>query len=193
MSRGKFCTVAAMVILLVGLAVPALAGVAHPMNKTTEYSNYTDHVACEMCGMDRNAWARTRYIFTDSRRTHYVCSIHCVAAMSRKSGEPAREVRVALYLHPEKMIEAAKAVYVIGSSAPGTMTATSKLAFADRDEAEDFIERFGGKIAGYDDAFAMALAELGEESGGMPMHGKGHEGMKMMNHDMEKNHHEMSH
>ncbi len=174
----------ATVLALFSPLVPAqAAGPEHPMASKTMF---TDHESCDFCGMNRNAFARTRYVFTDSRGEHYTCSIHCVAAMSRKTGEEPRNVRVALYLDPATMVPADKAVYVIGSQAAGTMTATSKLAFADRESAEAFVRQNGGKIADFSAALAAARRDLGTWGGGMHgmgkggMHGMGKGGMHQM-------------
>ena len=154
--------------LFVPLASAQAAAPEHPLGGKPMF---TDHESCDFCGMSRNAFGRTRYVFTDSRGEHYTCSIHCVAAMSRQSGEEPRNVRVALYLDPKTMIPAEKAVYVIGSKAAGTMTATSKLAFADRESAEAFVRQYGGKVADFAAALAAAKSDLGTWGGGM--HGMG--------------------
>lgn len=116
--------------------------------------------SCPNCGMMLKKWAHTNYEFNNSEGHYRTCSIHCVADMSKKSGEEPKNVRVALHLHPEKMIPAEKAVYVIGSKAPGTMTMLSKLAFRSEAEAKKFASENGGKIGAFPDAFAAATAEL---------------------------------
>lgn len=115
---------------------------------------------CSNCGMMLKKWASTNHQFINSEGNFRTCSIHCVADMSKKSGEEPQKVLVADYLQPNKMFPVEKAVYVIGSSAPGTMTMVSKLAFGSQGEAKKFVAEKGGKIAAFPDAFAAAKEEL---------------------------------
>ncbi|MHB8810810.1 MAG: nitrous oxide reductase accessory protein NosL, partial [Desulfobulbaceae bacterium] len=70
---------------------------------------------------------------------------------------------------PEKMVPAAQAFYVVGSTAPGTMTAVSKLAFADRAAAEKFAGEYGGKVTDFTAAYQQAVAELDKDRQGIDM------------------------
>lgn len=129
--------------------------------QTRQKAQVSDMTSCPNCGMILKKWAHTNHEFSNSEGRFRTCSIHCVADMSKKSGEKPKDVRVALHLNPEKMIPAEKATYVIGSSAPGTMTKVSKLAFGSLAEAENFsAEKGGKKIGSFSDAFAAATAEL---------------------------------
>ena len=133
------------------------SGVQHPMMKPKKY---TSKGRCPNCGMNLNMWARTRHEFTNSEGEFSTCSIRCLADMSVNSGEKATQVKVAVYLHPEKMIDADKAFYLIGSSANGTMTMKSKIAFESKEAAEEFAAKAGGKIMDFNGALAMATKEL---------------------------------
>jgi len=115
---------------------------------------------CSNCGMMLKKWAHTNHKFINSEGDFRSCSIHCLADMSKKSGEEPQKVLVADYLQPNKMFPVEKAVYVIGSSVPGTMTLVSKLAFRSQGEAKKFAVEKGGKIAAFPDAFAAATEEL---------------------------------
>ena len=115
---------------------------------------------CPNCGMSIPMWGRTRHTFILDGSEYTTCSIHCLADMARKAGQPAENIRVALYLKPENLIPADKAIYVIGSDARGTMTMRSKLAFAGQDAADAFIKEHGGKSADFAAALTAARAEL---------------------------------
>lgn len=117
-------------------------------------------ITCPNCGMILKEWAHTNHEFTNSDGHFRTCSIHCVADMSKKCGEQPRNVQAALHLKPEIMVPPEKAVYVIGSKDPGTMTAVSKLAFESREGAEKFMVEKGGKMGNFSDAFAAATEEL---------------------------------
>jgi len=153
------------VVAVVLLALPALGTTVHRAERLTiehpfrSPQKFTDHERCDNCGMDRNKYARTRYEFETDRGTHYTCSIACVAVLGMKLNEQSRNVRVAEYLHPEKMLDAGRAFYVMGSTAPGTMTAVSKIAFESRKKAAAFAARYGGKVVGFSDALDAARKE----------------------------------
>jgi nitrous oxide reductase accessory protein NosL len=134
--------------------------IEHPFRNAQKF---TDHERCDNCGMNRNAWARTRYEFTTSKGAFYTCSISCVAVMGMKLKEEPRNVRVADYLHPMRMLEAEHAFFVMGSTAPGTMTAVSKIPFEEKQAAVEFAARYGGRVVGFKDALDAARLEASGE------------------------------
>ena len=119
---------------------------------------------CPNCGMVRPMWARTWKTFENSEGKSQACSFHCLADMALKSGEDPRNVQVALYTDPKVMVPAGSAYFVVGSSAKGTMTMTSKLAFGSKAEAAKFMESCGGKVMGYKDALQLAKAGVEKEN-----------------------------
>jgi len=131
--------------------------IEHPYKDPLEY---TKHLRCDNCGMDRNKWARTRYSFNSPKGELHTCSIHCLAVLSVKLKTAPRDVMAAEYFHPENMLDAEKAFYVIGSRAPGTMTISSKIAFSSREEAEAFARKQGGRTAGFEQAMKEAMNEI---------------------------------
>ncbi len=143
------------------LPVMAWAGevstIKHPMQNP---GHYTKKGRCPNCGMNLNMWARTRHEFINGEGEFSTCSIRCLADMSANSDEKPVEVRVAVYLQPEKMIAAEQASYLIGSTAAGTMTMKSKIAFGSKEEAEEFAITHGGKVVGFEGALAAASKEL---------------------------------
>jgi len=150
-----------MLALIAPIPTPARAGkrpnVDHPM---VSAHVYTTHLRCDNCGMKLNMWARTRYAFTLASQEYQVCSIHCVAEMARQKKDTPQNVKVALYLEPETMVSADQAAFVVGSTAPGTMTAVSKIAFAAKEAAQAFAAEYGGTVMSFAEALAKAAAEL---------------------------------
>ncbi|MBU0481563.1 MAG: nitrous oxide reductase accessory protein NosL [Proteobacteria bacterium] len=157
--------VAIITLIVLFLAVPILlrAGSAprpeidHPVVKPHVY---TRHLRCVNCGMKLNMWARTRHSFTLSSGEYHTCSIHCVADLARQHKESAKNVKVALYLEPETMLEADQAFYLVGSTAVGTMTAVSKIAFRTEKSATDFANKYGGSVMNFAEVLARASEEL---------------------------------
>jgi len=119
---------------------------------------------CPNCGMQRSQWARTWKRFAIENQDYEACSFHCLADLAAKSGQRPSDVETALYQTPAILQAADSAAFVIGSSAPGTMTVKSKAAFANRSQAQAFARACGGRVADYADTFAVAAAELGREN-----------------------------
>ena len=131
--------------------------IEHPMMKPKMYSKI---MRCPNCGMMINMWARTRHSFHHPEGDFTTCSIRCMADKAVSSGAEPSTAQVALYLDPDKMIPVENATYVVGSTAPGTMTMKSKIAFADKSAAEKFASSYGGQVKDFQSTFAAAKMEL---------------------------------
>lgn len=157
--RNRFAILMPVIFIMI-FAVVAFAekfDIEHPIKNPQKY---TDKEKCDNCRMNRNQWARTRHEFNTSKGTFHTCSIHCVAALSGKMKENPLNVKVAEYLNPEKMLEADKALYVIASTAPGTMTSKSKIAFSSKEDADKFAVKYGGRVSDFGGALSEAKKEL---------------------------------
>jgi copper chaperone NosL len=119
---------------------------------------------CLNCGMGRPMWARTWMTYENSQGKSVACSFHCLADVALKSGENPKNVMVALYMEPTKMIPVEKASFVVGSKAKGTMSMTSKIAFSSPEEANEFSKSCGGKVMGYGEVLALAKEAIAKEN-----------------------------
>ncbi len=119
---------------------------------------------CPNCGMVRAMWARTWVTFENTEGKSEACSLHCLADVARKSGEAPQNVQVALYTQPKVIHPAQHAFFVVGSSARGTMTMQSKIAFPNQNAANQFIQSCGGEMAPFDKAFTLALRGVPKEN-----------------------------
>ena len=131
--------------------------IEHPIKKPKMYSKTK---RCPNCGMMINMWARTRHSFHHAEGDLTTCSIRCLADKTVNSGTGATNTQVAMYIDPDKMMPVENAAYVIGSTAPGTMTMKSKIAFEDKASAEKFVSSYGGQVVDFQGAFAAAKMEL---------------------------------
>ncbi len=129
----------------------------HPI---TTGEQFTTATSCPNCGMNVNMWARTRHQFTLNGATHETCSIRCLADMTMKAGEGAKDIKASLYFEPQTMDAATEGWYVIGSTATGTMTKKSKIFFNSKTKAEAFIASHGGAAVQLDAALQQAQKEL---------------------------------
>ena len=133
-----------------------LCSVQHPLKP----ANKAFTGRCSNCGMVRAMWARTWKTFENSKGGFEVCSFTCLAKFAAKNGENPTKVKQALYHDPQTMVAAEKAFFVVGSKAKGTMTKTSKLAFASRKEAQNFAGTCGGEVMGFQKTFELAKNSL---------------------------------
>ncbi|QEM68279.1 NosL family protein [Geobacter sp. FeAm09] len=115
------------------------------------------HSACAHCGMSRAKFAHSRMLVTYADgKTVGVCSIHCAAIeLKSRKGEGVASLQVGDY-GTKALIDATKAFWVIGGDQRGVMTKTPKWAFAEKQAAEAFIGKHGGKRAAYGEALDLA-------------------------------------
>ena len=153
---------------------------------------------CKVCGMDREQWNFSRVLleYNDGSSEGF-CSIHCAAmAMTNHPGGLPKTIKVADY-NTKQLIDAEKAVWVIGGKKAGVMTQQAKWAFGDKSAAESFIEANEGELASFDQVMKATYSGMYED---MKMAGERHAGSAAegeqhahMGHDMSHMGHDMSH
>ena len=114
---------------------------------------------CHVCGMWIDLYMKTRHVVThrDGSERSF-CSIACTSKYLGNHGGSVERIMAADYMSRE-LIEAKAAFYLSGSDVPGVMTYTSRIAFSNKDRAEEFQREHGGSII----TFQQALDELNEE------------------------------
>jgi len=146
MNRFLALLLAALVALPV---LPALAG------------DIEDIPACQYCGMDRNQFGQTRMLVEyESGSRIGVCSIHDAAVdLAQSISKTIKTIWVADYSSRE-LIDAEKAVWVVGGKGPGVMSAKSRVAFASKADAEAFQKENGGDVVGFEEAIDDTYDEM---------------------------------
>jgi len=119
---------------------------------------------CPVCGMVRSMWVRTWITFRPVREVSQVCSFHCLADWSIKSGREPENVQLTVYHQPEKSIPADNAFIAMGSTAAGTMSPVSKVVFADKPGADAFAQSCGGEVVDYSRALLAAKSSVAKEN-----------------------------
>jgi copper chaperone NosL len=149
-----------MRINLRGLAVFLLWGLVMGSIAVFAAEKVEPPAACQRCGMNRTAFARSRMLVTYSDGTSTgTCSLHCTAEELKASrGKKVKTIQVADY-PTEKLINAKSAIWVIGGKKAGVMTSVAKWAFARKQDAQAFIKENGGKVATFDEALKKATME----------------------------------
>ena len=157
-SRSRFISTVFIIIAVVCVIFPYnalaadLCAVQHPFKP----ANKAFTGRCNNCRMAQAMWARTWKAFENSKGRFEVCSFTCLAKFAAKNGEIPVDVKVALYHDPNTMVAAENAFFAVGSKSKGTMTKTSKLAFASQKEAGEFVSICGGEAMGFQKTYELA-------------------------------------
>lgn len=119
------------------------------------------HPACPLCGMNREMYAHSRvYIEYEDGSSDGFCSIHCAAASLAVSYDRIPTlIRVGDY-DTKQLIDAETAVWVVGGSKAGVMSARAKWAFAGQASADAFIKANGGVVATFDVAMRGTYEDM---------------------------------
>jgi nitrous oxide reductase accessory protein NosL len=131
--------------------------------------------ACVHCGMDRTKFGHSRMIVTYEDGTSAgTCSLNCIVTdLAKNKDKKVKSYLVADY-NTRKLIDAKSAAWVIGGSKKGVMTKVAKWAFADKKDADAFINANGGKPATFDEALKGAEGEHAEKAQRKPIDHSGH-------------------
>jgi copper chaperone NosL len=117
--------------------------------------------SCKYCGMDRKMFAHSRMLVIYEDGSYMgTCSLHCTAIeLALNIDKTPRSIEVGDF-KTKKLIDAEKAVWVIGGSKPGVMTKRAKWAFESKADAEAFINDNGGKPASFDEAIKASYEDM---------------------------------
>ncbi len=130
-------------------------------NASNHDSDMTTHKSCQYCGMDREKFAHSRMLIEyDDGTTVATCSLHCVAVdMANTIDKIPKAIKVADF-NSKELLDAEKAVWVLGGSKQGVMSRHAKWAFASKEKAEAFVKANGGKLADFDEAIKTAYEDM---------------------------------
>jgi nitrous oxide reductase accessory protein NosL len=123
-------------------------------------SDIEDHRSCAHCGMDRKAYGFSRMLIQyEDGALVGVCSLHCaVVEIGANQGRTVKTLLVA-DRDTRTLIDAEKAIWVMGGKKRGVMTQLPKWAFQTKAAAEAFIKANGGKVVSWEEALAAARKE----------------------------------
>lgn len=121
--------------------------------------------SCRHCGMDRGKFGQSRMVIEyEDGSAVATCSLHCAAVeLAITIDRIPVMVRVADY-DGKELLDADKAVWVMGGGKKGVMTGQAKWAFATRGAAERFVQANGGSIAGFDEAIKAAYDDMYQDT-----------------------------
>ena len=119
------------------------------------------HASCKYCGMDRKMFAHSRMLLVyDDGSELGTCSLHCVAVdMALNIDKTPKIIQVADF-NTKNLIDAEKAVWVIGGEKPGVMSRRAKWAFEKKADAEAFIQASKGTLADFEAAIKASYEDM---------------------------------
>ena len=121
--------------------------------------------ACKFCGMNRDTFAHSRMLieYSDGSKEG-VCSLHCAAVdLALNLDKTPKMIQVGDY-GTKGLINAETAFWVIGGKKPGVMTRNAKWAFAEKADADKYMQENGGRLATFDEALEAASKDLAADT-----------------------------
>lgn len=114
---------------------------------------------CDNCMMkvaDSSAY-RVALSFRDGS-VKVMCSLYCASMEAERHGDAVTGMSVRDYVTGETL-DAADAVWVVGSDAKAMMSEVSRIAFKDKEAAEAFMKEHGGSAVDFQTAYAGSVSE----------------------------------
>jgi copper chaperone NosL len=135
--------------------------ISHESDEIGGQTDIITHPSCAYCGMDRAKFATSRiFILYDDLSSLGVCSIHCAAVdMAVNIEKEPVSIKTGDY-NTGRLIDAEKAVWVIGGEKTGIMTIRAKWAFESEDAADDFIKQYGGEKGTFETAIEASYDDM---------------------------------
>lgn len=148
----RLCAVCLMLLSLISVTVFA-------------HQDIDQYRSCTHCGMDRKQFGYSRMLIAYEDGTQIgICSLHCaVTELNGHKGKKAKNILVA-DRDSHQLIDADKAIWVLGGRKRGVMTTRAKWAFSTQKTAQKFVEEFGGTIADWEKALAAAKEDAQPKS-----------------------------
>lgn len=144
------------------LVAPARSRAAEPPASAPDIK---ETPSCKYCGMDRGKFASTRMLIEyDDGTKAGVCSLHCAAVdLAIQIDKTPKSILVG-DTNTRELIDAEKAIWVVGGTKPGVMTKRGKWAFAQKPAAEAFVKENGGSLVGFEEAVRAAYEDMYQDN-----------------------------
>ncbi|WP_275098936.1 nitrous oxide reductase accessory protein NosL [Sedimenticola hydrogenitrophicus] len=144
--------------------IPKRAPDADPLENELE-----KYPACPYCGMNRTQWQHSRHLVQyDDDLVDGTCSIHCLAiSLSLNLDRGPKAIYAADFGAADKvkpLVNVDTATYLLGSKLKGTMTASSKMAFASAEAARAAQAEQGGELTSFDEGLKAAYLGMAQDT-----------------------------
>lgn len=142
-----------LLLFLVSLLISANYGVFT--------NDLEDYRTCQTCGMERKTHVLGRMLleYYDGSKAG-TCSLRCTAVDMAAYREKTITSMMAADYATGKLVDARKAIWVIGGGRTGVMTRRAKWAFEDKAAAEEFVRKHKGRVADYDGVMKAAFSDM---------------------------------
>ncbi len=117
---------------------------------------------CPICGMSIKMFYKTSHtskLFNHNNKDRQYCSVRCLVVDMKEYTIDLKSIKV-VDASSQQLISAINAFYVVESKVKGTMSKVSKLAFATKNDANEFIKKYGGRVVSFKEVLKMAEASL---------------------------------
>ncbi|MEA1891201.1 MAG: nitrous oxide reductase accessory protein NosL [Campylobacterota bacterium] len=122
--------------------------------------NGTEKDWCPVCGMNIKMFYKTSHSSKlKNGNPRQYCSMRCLVVDMQEYGINMDDIGV-VDAKTQKLIDAQRAYYVLGSKVKGTMSKVSKLAFAKESDAKKFAKKYKGKVVDFTTALNAAKYSL---------------------------------
>jgi len=142
-----------------GMKMPYFRAVS--LDKAQILQDNQAKIFCVKCGMTLPKFYKTNHAAKVDGKIEQFCSMHCLVE-EINSGKNVTDIQV-VDNTTLKFIPVDKAWYVVGSGKPATMSQVSKYAFGEKEAAEDFAKKFGGKVMQFKEVLAQAEKSFEKE------------------------------
>lgn len=149
---------------LLAFTVVTLLSLGGAARAEQHLADVQEHATCKYCGMDRAKFASSRMLLEyDDGSKLGACSLHCVAVdLALQIDKTPTAIQVA-DMGTQVLVDAEKAVWVLGGKKPGVMTKRGKWAFAEKAAAKAFVKENGGRIVSFEVALKAAYEDMYED------------------------------
>jgi len=134
-----------------------------PLTGEEMSDDITKHPQCAYCGMDRKQYAYSRVLlrYRDGSEVG-LCSLHCAGIdLALNPEKVAAQIMAGAY-DRGNLVDAEKAIWVLGGSKQGVMSIRGKWAFERKEDAGAFMREFGGSITSFRDVMTAAFEDMWE-------------------------------
>jgi len=123
------------------------------------------HKECKYCGMNRGMFDYSRMLIEyEDGSSAAVCSAHCAAVeLANSIDKTPKAIKVGDF-NSKQLIDAEKAVWVVGGAKQGVMSKRGKWAFEKKEDAEAFLKTNQGSMAVFEEAMKMAYEDMYDDT-----------------------------
>jgi hypothetical protein len=148
-----------LVFIIAGIFILAGFGLSWAQDDVSKHPN------CPYCNMDRAKFAHSRVLIEyDDGSNFGGCSLHCAAIdMAINIDKAPEKILVGDYGN-KNLIDAEKAIWVIGGDQMGVMTKRAKWAFENLADANSFIKGHGGNLSTFEQAIKASYEDMYQDT-----------------------------